>query len=241
MEAAAALEHLGGIATRSLLVAACGRAAVDRALSAGTVVADARGRYSLPVTDDAVRRAHALSGVLCLTSAALHHGWEVKASPDKPHILLPKKRKVSSEARGTFHLHRGDLHPDEVDGSGIATAVELTLTQCLRRLPYDAALAVADSALRHGVTPATLRRVARTARGPGSPQIRKVVAAARLDVANPFESCLRAISHVDGWIVLRFAWEDVMFDPEYVHSVLVAVVALAVGRTEAVPFDVPAA
>ena len=30
---------------------------------------------------------------------------------------------------------------------------------------------------------------------------------------------------VDGWIVLRFAWEDVMFDPAYVREVLVAVVA----------------
>ena len=33
----------------------------------------------------------------------------------------------------------------------------------------------------------------------------------------------------DGWIVLRFSWEDVMFDPDYVRDVLVAVVAL-VGR-----------
>ena len=31
---------------------------------------------------------------------------------------------------------------------------------------------------------------------------------------------------VDGWIVLRFAWEDVMFDQEYVRDVLVAVVSL---------------
>ena len=31
---------------------------------------------------------------------------------------------------------------------------------------------------------------------------------------------------VDGWIVLRFAWEDVMFDPDYVRDVLVAVVEL---------------
>ena len=31
---------------------------------------------------------------------------------------------------------------------------------------------------------------------------------------------------VEGWLVLRFAWEDVMFDPDYVRQVLVAVVAL---------------
>jgi very-short-patch-repair endonuclease len=27
---------------------------------------------------------------------------------------------------------------------------------------------------------------------------------------------------VDGWLVLRFSWEDVMFQPEYVRAVLVA-------------------
>jgi hypothetical protein len=31
---------------------------------------------------------------------------------------------------------------------------------------------------------------------------------------------------VDGWLVLRFAWEDVMFHPEYVRQVLVEVAAL---------------
>jgi very-short-patch-repair endonuclease len=30
---------------------------------------------------------------------------------------------------------------------------------------------------------------------------------------------------IDGWLVLRFAWEDVMFDQSYVRAVLVNVVA----------------
>jgi very-short-patch-repair endonuclease len=30
---------------------------------------------------------------------------------------------------------------------------------------------------------------------------------------------------VDGWLVLRFAWEDVMFDQRYVRSVLLRLVA----------------
>lgn len=37
---------------------------------------------------------------------------------------------------------------------------------------------------------------------------------------------------VDGWLVLRFSWEDVMFDPEFVRDVLVRAVALVVGRTK---------
>jgi very-short-patch-repair endonuclease len=173
-------------------------------------------------------------------------------------------------------LHRDDLHADDVEG--IATSKEYTLTQCLRTLTWDAALAVADSALRAGESN-LLHRVGATVRGPGAPQVRRAVAEARAEAANPFESVLRAIAldveglsvrpqvhigqvrpdlvdeelrivleadsfewHgsrtalrrdarrynllvVDGWLVLRFAWEDVMFDQPYVRSVLVNLVA----------------
>ena len=36
---------------------------------------------------------------------------------------------------------------------------------------------------------------------------------------------------VDGWLVVRFAWEHVMFEPEYVAGVLRAVVQLLGGGT----------
>lgn len=288
MSVVTCLLELGGIATRADLVRRTSRADVDRALARGDVVADARGRYALPITDEAVRRAHALSGVLSHTSAAMWRGWEVKSVPEEPHIIVPRKRKVSTERRAGVQLHRSDLHPDDVDG--VATGIEPTLLHCLRSLPFDEGLSVADSALRHGIPPATLRRVAVSAQGPGSPQVRRIAAEARAEAANPFESVLRAIAlgvpglHVepqlliasatswvrpdlvdrelgvvleadsfewhggrgslrkdarrynlllvDGWIVLRFAWEDVMFDQAYVRSVLVGAVALARRRTQ---------
>ena len=276
------VEEMGGIATRKALLERLERAEVDRAIASGEIVVSARGRYALPVTDDAVQQAHAMKGVLSLTSAALHYGWEVKAPPDKPHILVPTKRKVPADLKATVPLHRGDLHPDDI--LGLATSRELTLLQCLRSLPFDEPLAVADSALRHGEPPATLRRISASVRGPGAPQVRRVAAEADGDAANPFESVLRAVARdvmglhvlpqrlvvtqrstvrpdlvdvdlgvileadsfewhgdrralrrdarrynllvVDGWIVLRFAWEDVMFDQEYVRDVLVTVVSL---------------
>lgn len=288
MSVTTCLSELGGVATRAELVRMTSRAAVDRALACGDIVADARGRYALPATDSAVRRAHALSGVLSHTSAALWRGWEVTTVPPEPHIIVPRKRKVTAERRAGVRLHRDDLHPDDIDG--IATGVDLTLTHCLRSLPFDEGLAVADSALRHGVPPATLRRVAVSVLGPGSPQVRRIVREARGEAANPFESVLRSIAidvpglrvepqhliasdtswvrpdlvdrelgivleadsfawHggraqlradarrynllvVDGWIVLRFAWEDVMFEQDHVRSVLVAAVALAQRRTQ---------
>lgn len=286
MDVAAAMQRLGGVSTRAQLIAATSRADTDRALRSGLIIADRRGRYCLPGIDEAVRVAHRLGGLLCRESAALHHGWAVKSIPDLPHVSVPRKRKVDPALRALVHLHRDDLLPEDVDG--VATSRIRTLEQCLKALPFDAALAVADSALREGLRPADLRRIAATTRGPGCRQARQVARAARPEAANPFESVLRAIAlgvpglHVepqvvlrgrttvrpdlvdrdlgivleadsfawhgdrlalrrdarrynllvaDGWLVLRFSWEDVMFDPGYVTQVLQAVVALVSGRT----------
>jgi very-short-patch-repair endonuclease len=155
------------------------------------------------------------------------------------------------------------------------------LLQSLRALPDDEALAIADSALRHGVPSNVLPRVSLTVQGPGSAKARRIAGAARGEAANPSESwCLRHVAstvpglHVEpqktlpgmsaqpdlvdldlgvvleadsfewhggraalrsdarrynlmvinGWLVLRFAWEDVMFDQAYVRSVLLGVV-----------------
>ena len=37
---------------------------------------------------------------------------------------------------------------------------------------------------------------------------------------------------VNGWLVLRFAWEDVMFHPDYVQAVLVEMVALVAEQAQ---------
>lgn len=273
--------ELGGVATRATLIRATSRAEVDRSLHRGAIVAVGRGRYCLPATDEAARLAHAIGGVLSHTNAALHHGWEVKHTPDRPHVLVPRRRRVDPQLAARVTLHYGDLTPDEVT-DGISTSPEVTLLQSLRALPDDEALVIADSALRHGVTPGVLRRVTQIVRGPGAAKVRRIAAWASGEAANPFESCLRHVAlgveglnvrpqrtlpglsvrpdlvdadlgivleadsfgwHgdraalrrdarrynlmvVNGWLVLRFAWEDVMFDPGYVRSVLVAVVGL---------------
>jgi hypothetical protein len=183
VNAADALLTLGGVATRAALIGATTRSDVDGALAAGEIVSLARGRYALPGVESAVARAHALSGVLSLTSSALHHGWAVKTVPDEPHIIVPRSRKVPAERRAGVQLHYQDLMPEDVVDD-IATSKAVTLLQCLRRLPFDEALAVADSALRSGEQSA-LREAVACARGPGSPQVRRVAAAARAEA----ESC----------------------------------------------------
>jgi very-short-patch-repair endonuclease len=272
--------EMGGVVTRAALLAVTDRAEVDRALADGRLVVLARGRYALPVVDAGRAAAHRLSGVVGLASAALHHGWAVKDPEAAPHVILPRHRKVRAGQTAAVNAHFIDLLPDEVvDG---VTTREVTLTHCLRLLPFDEALTVADSAARDDEL-AMLRRVAAGVRGPGARQVRRVAGLARPGAANAFESVLRAIALTvpgldvepqilirtvdpwarpdlvdvalrlvleadsfgwhgdraalrrdarrydllvaDGWVVLRFAWEDVMFDPDFVRSVLERVVA----------------
>lgn len=130
-----------------------------------------------------------LGGALCLTSAALYHGWEVAQPPDRPHIAVARGRRID---RPDVRLHRHDLHPSQCDG--VATSPVTTLEMCLRSLPFGEALAVADSFLRHDGSPAILRRIAASARGPGAPQMRRVAREASAEAANPFESVLRALA-----------------------------------------------
>lgn len=277
------LERLGGVASRKALIRLTCRADLEAALASGDLVRIARGRYALAVTDDTTRLAATVGGVLGRTSAAIHHGWAVKTVPAKPHLVVPRWRSVDQRVRHQAHVH--PVREPVTSEDGIATDVESTLRDCLRHLPFDEALAVADSALRSGVASSLLRRIGESAAGPGAPRIRRVAEQASALGANPFESVLRAIAldvprlavepqvtirepgmvarpdlvdtglrivleadsfewHggrsalardarrynllvVNGWIVLRFAWEDVMHDQDYVRSVLVGAVALA--------------
>jgi very-short-patch-repair endonuclease len=152
---------------------------------------------------------------------------------------------------------------------------------CAKDLPFDEALAIADSALRHGkVTKAWLIELAGRMPDRYRERCLRVALAADGRAANPFESVLRAIGldvpeldlepqvvisgewfsvrpdlvdqrrrvvleadsfewhgkrkalhadchrynalALDGWLVLRFSWEDVMLQPDYVRRCLLA-------------------
>ena len=253
------LHRLGGVATRATLLEISSRREFRRAVSSGAIVRDSHGRYALPIAADALRQANRLAGLVSHRSAALHWGWEVKTVPDLPDVI-----------------------------------------DCMKSLPFDEALAIADSALRHrAVTKARLIRVAASIRGSGARQARRVAGEASGLAANPFESVFRAIaldvpgldlrpqvviadktgqgrpdlvdqrrrwvveaeSHswhsrrgalrrdcrrytklvLLGWRVLRFAWEDVMFCPDYVCECLIEAAAMASQQADRSETEEPAA
>lgn len=281
MEIDALMRVLGGVATRQLIVRQTSRQALDEAVESGRLVRVARGRYAVAGVHLGTELALKVTGHVCLASAALAHGWKVKIVPDLPQIAVPKDRRITATTRALMGLHWIDLRDDQVEG--LATDAATTLAMCGRRLPFDEALSIADSALRDGFRALALQQLGARATGPGSARLRRVAAHADGRAANPFESVLRAIAlevpglrvepqvrirgplaldvrpdlvdrhlrivleadsfqwHGDraalrrdarrydllvaaGWIVLRFAWEDVMHDQDWVRSVLAAVV-----------------
>ena len=170
----------------------------------------------LPSTGDAIAVAHSLTGVLCLSSAALHHGWAVKAPPPAPHVSqargrgAARVRQIAGQARAdaanafesvvrSIALHVPGLN---VEPQRLITSVQPWVRPDL--VDEDLRLVIeADSVEWHG-SRAALRRDCRR-----------------------YDQLV-----VDDWLVLRIAWEGAMFDPAFVRQVLLEAVALAARRTK---------
>ena len=282
------LERLGGVADTGTLVRLTSRGRVRRAVRDGRVVRDARGRYALRSADEALRAANRLCAVVSHESAAAYWGWELKRPPGNPVVTVPRNRNLSPGRRAGVKVKWARLSPDDVV-HGHVTSPGRTVMDCAVTLPFDEALAIADSALRHGA--ATKAGLVALAEGIPSRYRRRamrVAEAADGRAANPFESVLRAVALgvpgltlvpqtviredglvarpdlVDlerrvvveadsfewhgsrkalrrdcarynalvlrGWTVLRFAWEHVMHDPDYVADCLRRLVEVPVQR-----------
>lgn len=194
-DVAAVLERMGGVATWGELVEACSRGELERAVRSGAVLRIAHGRYALPTATEARRAAHRVNGTAVLLSAAAHWGWKLKWQPREPQVAVRRGRRVPASRRTCTTLSWRSLPAADIMDGWVSSPVR-TVLDCAAALPFDEALAVADSALRSGsVSRAELRRSA-GAMAPRGPRTRilKVVEAADPRAANPFESVLRAVA-----------------------------------------------
>jgi very-short-patch-repair endonuclease len=281
-ELVAAIARCGGISDGATLIRLTSRTQLENATMRGLIIKDARGRFALPTAETGRRTANQLSAVISHTSAAAHWGWEMKVVPGRPTVTVPRKRKVPAKVRRDVDVFWRSLAAGPI-APGQATPPLQTVIDCARWLPFDEALAVADSALRHrSMTRSQLSAATSGINGRGSPAVVRVLRAADGRADNPFESTLRAISlgvpglqlvpqveirsrgrrmirpdlvderlrivaeadsfehHgsrralaidcarydnlvADGWTVLRFAWEQVMYQPAWVLGCLNAV------------------
>ena len=226
----------------------------------------------------ALDRAWGRASANCPLHATPTWGWKLKLPPERPTVTVPRNRNLTGEQRDGVDVRWANLHPDDVrDG---VTAPWRTVIDCARTEPFDAALAVADSAVRAGSVSARLLEVeALASPRTGRSAALRVARAADGRAANPFESVLRAIcatvpalevepqqwvgsvGRVDllsrrsnlvieadswefhgersafardvrrytcfvrlGFVVVRFTWEEVMFQQDYVRDVLTAIV-----------------
>lgn len=185
MDPREALAQLGDVASAERLLAHTSRRQLRRAVDAKQVRRLTRGQYALPDADLARKRAAELNGVVSHLSAALAHGWEVVKAPTRPWVTVPRNAKVKNRRR--VNLVYADLE------DRLVTGCVRTVVDCARRYPFAHALAVADSAIRHGdVDQTVLVRTAAQVRGRGAAHARRVARHADGRAANPFESVLRA-------------------------------------------------
>lgn len=135
--------------------------------------------------------ARSAAGVVSGLSAARWWRWAVKFDPVKPVVTVPRNR--SGADREDIVVRRQDLPADAV--AGLVTTRVQTVVDCARTLPFDEALAVADSALRDGnVTREELLAAAHASPRTGRPAVIRVVECGDGRAANPFESVVRAVA-----------------------------------------------
>lgn len=286
MEAASVLAQLGGTARTAELRKVLSRETVRRAVASGDVQRVGRGRYVLPGLAQARSAAVGLSATASHTSAALHWGWGVKTEPAAPHVTLPRGRK--RRGRGAdLSLHWRDLDPDDVVDGWVTSPARTVIDSCLD-LPFDEALAVADSSWRTGLNPLEALPAVKALPTRSRRRVISVLKHVDRGAANPFESVLRAhcitagatvvtqhviadrtfFARVDvaveelgiaieaesfehhgdrpalkrdcrrytglaarGLVLLRFTWDEVMFEPYYVIEAVRATMAERRGTT----------
>jgi len=145
----------------------------------------------------AIEAAATVRGVVSGLSAALVWGWSVKHVPLRPEVTIPRSRRIRRTVARGIAVRRLDIPACDIDG--VVTTRLRTVIDCLRKLPFDEALCVADSALRLGVGQDELISTADRTFGPGAGSVRRVAHLAHGGADNAFESCLRAIAiQVDG-------------------------------------------
>lgn len=190
MDPVDALLRLGGVASLGELLGPTTRARLRTAVAHGRVVHLKHDRYGLVDLSRDRRTAGAAGGVVSHLSAALAWGWKVKHPPLQTHVTVPTRARRPTQ---NVALHWADLADSEVRHG--VTSPARTVIDCAKALPFDEALAVADSALRGAeVGRHQLLLAAQASSRNGRSRAIEVIEAADPGAANPFESVVRAIA-----------------------------------------------
>lgn len=180
---------MGGVARRSELIKAVGRADFDRAVDAGDIMRQSRGVYVSSFPDQARVIAREAGGVLSHLAAARRWSFGLTVPLQRWDVTVAigtRRRSLSSEAK----LHFAELPAEDVV-NGCTTKLR-TVVDCLRQSPAHLALAVLEHAVgSNHVDLAEVRARVRELRGPGSAQARRILSWYDARACPPLESALR--------------------------------------------------
>ena len=266
------LWSLGGVASRTAILASATEYALRRASAEGAVVRTSHGLYALPdQLDRAVVRG--LRGALSHRSAAFV--WDLGLlGPVTRRDVTVDRHRGRIRVPPSVTLHYAPISAAEIQ-QGLTTALR-TVVDCARTCAFPEALSIADTAVRTSlVTLPELRQAVLKLRGTGAPRARRIGVQCDPRSMSPLESALRGLLvdagvtcfavqfpatsdgrriatadlgdarsrvvleadsflwhgqraalerdarrydelAVNGFLVLRFAWEHVMGDPAWV-------------------------
>lgn len=200
MDAAEVVRRLGGTAQYDVVMGYATRASLRRALAAGRVRRVGRGVYTVPELPVPFAAAAAAHGVVSHASAARLHGLALPTAPAVVDVTVPpgaRPRPVDG-----VRLHWSRLGPG--DTVGRVTTVLRTVLDCAVVLPFEEAVAVADSALGERLLTASELVVAAYAQPPRRrARCVRVAEAADGRADTLFESCTRALLVAGGVRGLR--------------------------------------
>jgi len=187
VDVAKVLRQQGGVSDAAALIGIVGRPAFRRAVRQGQIRKAGHNRYVLPGGKQRLDAAARVGGALSHLSAAQHWGFRIKTPPACVQVMVPRGRKVSDERAEGVELFTGPV-------DGFVTDRIRTVIDCCRALPFDEALAVADSSLRSPeVSMDKLVEAAEQSSRKGRSRVLRVLAHANPGAANSFESVLRAL------------------------------------------------
>jgi len=166
-----------------------------RAREAGGLFSVRRGWVALPAADPSLVAAARRGVVLtCITLAERKGLWVLDAH--EPHLAAPPRSGHAQVSKGVIHWS-APLLPRDPDA--LEDSLENALILIARCQPYEAALAVWESAMRKRVVdPAVLERL------PLPPDARRMLAEARPFADAGTESIFRT----------RLAWLDIPITPQ---------------------------
>lgn len=193
--AAYASANGGVVRTRNLIRAGHSRHSIDQAVARGNLVRVRKGWVALPGTD-AYLVAAARAGVVvsCITQARRLGLWVLHE--DRPHVAAPAHSGCVTPRGATVHWTKPLVprHPD-----ALVDPIENVLALAAVCQPFEAALAVWESALRQGlVEKNTLERMSLP------PAARNVLAS-----AFPFSD-----SGLESFVVPRLKWLKLSLVPQ---------------------------